>query len=141
MASRQASALRRLGAPFAVAAAAGLVCAAVWLGDPTTPGGPFPGCLTKWLLGIDCPGCGSLRMLYSLLHGDLLAAVKFNALALAALVLSVWAYAAWTYGRMVDRQIRSWHNHRWAAKVTLLLVLAWFVVRNIPFGPFPTLRV
>ena len=133
--------LVRLQAPITVAVAAVFVCAAVWWGDPTTPGGPFPACPTKLLFGIDCPGCGSLRMLYSVLHGDLLAAVKFNALALAALVLLVWAYAVWTYGRIVGRRILSWPNHRWAPHMTLLLVSAWFVVRNIPFGPFPALRV
>ena len=80
-------------------------------------------------------------MVYSVLHGDLVAAAKFNALALAALVLLVWAYAAWVYGRVTGRRVWSWQRHRWAAPVTLLLVSAWLVVRNLPFGPFPALRV
>jgi hypothetical protein len=80
-----------LGAPLVVAASATLACAAIWAGDPTTPGGPLPICPTKALLGIDCPGCGSLRMLYSLMHGNVLVAARFNALALAAVVLLVWA--------------------------------------------------
>jgi hypothetical protein len=131
----------RLGAPLAVAAAAAVVCAFVWLADPTTAGGLIPVCPTKLLLGIDCPGCGSSRMLYSLLHGHLMAAVRFNALALVALVLLVWAYVAWVYGRVVGRRIWSWPHHRWAAPVTLALVVAWSVVRNLPFGPFAALRV
>lgn len=98
-------------------------------------------CPTKALLGIDCPGCGSMRMLYSLMHGDLLAAARFNALGLAALVLLVWAYLAWTYGRLAGRRIRSWQHHRWSAAVTLSLVVAWFALRNIPFAPFSFLRV
>lgn len=118
-----------------------LACAAVWWADPTTPGGLLPVCPTKLLLGIDCPGCGTLRMVYSLLHGDLLAAAKFNALALAATVLVGWAYAAWTYGRVTGRRVWRWQRHRWAATVTLVLVSAWFVVRILPFGPFPALRV
>lgn len=116
-------------------------CAVVWWSDPTTPGGPLPVCPTKLLLGIDCPGCGSLRMLYSVLHGDLPAAAKYNALGLAALVLLVWVYAAWAYGRVAGRRIWSWQHHRWAAPLTLLLVSAWLLVRNLPFGPFPALRV
>ena len=107
-----------LGAPLVVAASATLACVAIWAGDPTTPGGPLPICPTKALLGIDCPGCGSLRMLYSLMHGNVLAAARFNALALAALVLLVWA-----------------------PMVTLCLVSTWFVVRNIPFAPFNWLYV
>src|ERR1700733_1273703 len=125
-----------LGAPLMVAASATLVCAATWVGDPTTPGGPLPVCPTKALLGIDCPGCGSMRMLYSVMHGDLLAAVKFNALAVVALVLLVFAFATWTYGRAVGRRMWSWQHYRWSALVTMVLVLVWFVVRNLPFAPF-----
>lgn len=130
-----------LAAPLAVAGCATAVCTAIWLGDPTTPNGPLPVCPTKALLGIDCPGCGSLRMLYSLMHGNLQAAVGYNALGLVAVVLLVWAYLGWTYGRIVDRQIRSWQHHRWSAAVTLTLVVAWLAVRNIPFPPFNALHV
>ena len=131
----------RLVSPLLVAAASTMVCAAIWVGDPTTPNGPLPTCPTKALLGIDCPGCGSLRMLYSLMHGNVLAAVRFNALGLVALVLLVWAYLAWTYGRVVGRRFGSWQHNRWAAMVTLSLVLCWFVVRNLPFAPFSALFV
>jgi hypothetical protein len=130
-----------LGAPLMVAASATLVCAATWVGDPTTPGGPLPVCPTKALLGIDCPGCGSLRMLYSLLHGNLMTAARFNALGLVAVVLLVWAYLVWTYGRVTGRRIRSWQDQRWSAMVALSLVVVWFVVRNIPFAPFSGLHV
>ncbi|BBX75130.1 hypothetical protein MSHI_30360 [Mycobacterium shinjukuense] len=76
MVTRPGSVPRSLNAPLVVAAAATLMCAAIWVADPTTPNGPLPTCPTKALLGIDCPGCGSLRMLHSLMHGDLLAAAK-----------------------------------------------------------------
>ncbi|OBH71138.1 hypothetical protein A5684_21640 [Mycobacterium intracellulare] len=141
MVTRRGAAHAGLGAPLVVAASATVMCAAIWVGDPTTPNGPLPVCPTKALLGIDCPGCGSLRMLYSLMHGNVLAAARFNALGLAAVVLLVWAYLAWTYGHVVGRRVRSWQHRRWAAAVTLSLVLAWFVVRNIPFAPFTALYV
>src|ERR1700739_1663411 len=141
MVVRQRSVSLGLGAPLVVAASAACVCAAVWLDDPTTPGGPLPVCPTKALLGIDCPGCGSARMLYSLMHGNLVAAARVNALGLVALVLLVWAYLAWTYGRVTGRRIRGWQHQRWSAMVTLSLVVAWFVVRNIPFAPFNVLYV
>jgi hypothetical protein len=141
MVTRQRSVSLSLGAPLVVAASTTLMCAAIWVGDPTTPNGPLPVCPTKALLGIDCPGCGSLRMLYSLMHGNLLAAARFNALGLAAVVLLVRAYLAWTYGRVMGRRIRGWQHHRWSATVTLALVVAWVVVRNIPFAPFSALYV
>ncbi|OSC42688.1 DUF2752 domain-containing protein [Mycobacterium decipiens] len=141
MLTRSGSVPLRLGAPLVVAVSTTLVCAAIWVGDPTTPNGPLPVCPTKALLGIDCPGCGSLRMLYSLMHGNLLAAAGYNALGLVAVVLLVWAYLAWTYGRLVGRRIRSWQHHRWSSVAALSLVVLWFVVRNIPVAPFSALFV
>jgi hypothetical protein len=139
--SRTVLLAQRLAGPTGVAALAACACATIWIGDPTTPGGFLPVCPTKALLGIDCPGCGSLRMLYCLLHGNLLEAVRFNAAGLVALVFLAWAYTAWTYGRLAGRRMRSWQDFRWSAPITLALVLTWFVVRNLGFGPFPALYV
>ncbi len=80
-------------------------------------------------------------MLYSLMHGDLLAAAKFNVVALLAVPLLVWAYGAWTYGRAVGRRVLSWQHYRWAAPVTLAVLVVWFVVRNIPVSPFTALHL
>jgi hypothetical protein len=133
--------LDRLGMPVLVGALTIGACAAVWVGDPTTPGGFLPVCPTKALLGVDCPGCGSLRMLYSLMHGDVISAVRFNALAVVALGFLAVAYATWTYGRLTGRRIRGWQHHRRSAAVTLVLVGTWSVVRNLPFPPFASLHV
>jgi hypothetical protein len=109
--------------------------------NPTIPGGILPVCPTKVLFGIDCPGCGSLRMIYSLLHVDFASAVHYNALGMVAVLLLMWAFAAWTYGRLVGRRVRSWQHLRWSAPTVLALTLVWFVVRNLGFGPFPALYV
>jgi hypothetical protein len=133
--------VRSLAAPVAVAAGVAGGCAVVWLANPTVPGGILPVCPTKALLGIDCPGCGSLRMIYSLLHLDFGAAVRFNAVGLVAVLLLGWAFAAWTYGRLAGRPVRSWQHLRWSAPTALAVILVWFVVRNLGFGPFPGLYV
>jgi Protein of unknown function (DUF2752) len=133
--------LRSLAAPMAVAAAAAGGCVVVWLANPIVPGGILPVCPTKALLGIDCPGCGSLRMIYSLLHLDFASAVHYNALGLVAVLLLGWAFGAWTYGRLVGRRVRSWQHLRWSAPIAVALTLVWFVVRNLGFGPFPALYI
>jgi hypothetical protein len=80
-------------------------------------------------------------MIYSLLHFDFLAALRFNALAVVALGFLIVAFAVWTYGSIMGRKVSSWQHQRWAATVTMVLVVAWFVVRNLPFAPFTALRV
>jgi hypothetical protein len=56
-------------------------------------------------------------------------------------VLLLWAYVAWVYGLLTGRQVRRWQHLRWSAPVALGLTLAWFVVRNLEFGPFIALLV
>src|SRR2546421_13112009 len=40
----------------------------------------FPICPFRYLTGYYCPGCGSLRALHQLLHGNLAAALGYNPL-------------------------------------------------------------
>lgn len=132
---------RALAPPAAVIAGLGVCCAAVWLGDPTTPGGPLPVCPTKYLFGIDCPGCGGMRMAYSLMHGDFAGALHYNAVSLVFLVLLAWSGAAWTLGRLRGRAVRSWLHWRRTPLVVGIVFCLWFVVRNLPFPPFTGLFV
>ncbi|WP_082084024.1 DUF2752 domain-containing protein [Gordonia sihwensis] len=131
----------RVYTPLAALTGAAAVCAAVWFGDPTTPGGYLPPCPTRLMLHIDCPGCGSTRALYCLLHGDIPAALHYNAVGVLAFVLIAAAFVSYTIGLWKGRRIRSWQHWRYAPVVTLVVVAAWFVVRNIPIAPFDSLKV
>ncbi|GAA1481238.1 DUF2752 domain-containing protein [Gordonia sinesedis] len=131
----------RVAGPAVIVAGVAACCTAVLLGDPTTPGGPLPVCPTKALAGIDCPGCGALRAIYSLLHADVLAALRYNAVAVVAIGLLGWAFVAYCVGLWRGRRVRSWQHLRYAPVVTAVVVMTWFVIRNIPVEPFASLRV
>jgi len=133
--------VRAMVAPAAVTAGACAACAVVAWADPTEPGNPLPRCPIKLVFGIDCPGCGSLRMIYSLMHGDLAAAVHYNAVSLAALPLLVLALATWATGRWRGRPVRSWQHWRWTPLVIMVVFVGWFLIRNIPVEPFRSLKV
>jgi len=47
--------------------------------DPATSG-IFPPCPIRYLTGLYCPGCGSLRAMHALLHGELARAWAMNPL-------------------------------------------------------------
>lgn len=127
--------------PAAVGLAGVGACVFVVWTDPTTPGGAAPPCPTKTLLGVTCPGCGSARMLHSLLHGDLGAALHYNAVGLLAVVLMLWTYAVWLGARVGAWRPRRWQDWRWSPAVTLAVVGAWWVVRLLPVEPFRSLQV
>lgn len=67
--------LLRVGA--AVLCAAG---ALIYFAFDPTKVAIFPPCFFHQLTGLDCPGCGAQRALHQLLHGNLIAALRLNAM-------------------------------------------------------------
>jgi hypothetical protein len=49
--------------------------------------GFYPFCIFHLATGLLCPGCGSLRAVHQLLHGNVAAAFRFNALLVSSLPL------------------------------------------------------
>jgi hypothetical protein len=90
----------RLRAPLVVGASALVASVYVGLVDPNVAG-HYPLCPTKAFTGLDCPGCGGLRAVHSLLHGDVTGALDHNAFVVlvvlpAAVVLwARWLWRAW----------------------------------------------
>jgi len=50
----------------------------------------YPVCTFHRITGLNCPGCGSLRAMHELLHGNLRAALHFNAFVVLSLALFAW---------------------------------------------------
>jgi hypothetical protein len=98
-------------------------------------------CPIRAWFGIDCPLCGGLRMTGSLLRGDIPAAVHYNAVVFAFLVLCGWSVVAWAVGRRRGAAVRTWQHWRWTPAVSGVVFAVWFVVRNLPFAPFTSLHV
>lgn len=134
--------LRAMLLPAATVLVAGVGAAVVLAADPTSDAGfPLPPCPVKLLTGLDCPGCGVTRMIYSLLHGDVLTALHFNAAAMLFIPFFLWTWGAWVLGRWRGRRVPTWEQWRWAPHVGLVLIAIWSVIRNLPFPPFNALYV
>jgi hypothetical protein len=114
-------------------AAAG--CAYVAIVDPNTSS-LYPQCPFKALTGYDCPGCGITRALHSFLHGNLLQAADHNLLAVLIAILAVgWLVVA----RVQRRRGRPTPRFSLSPRATIaiaLVVLAFWVLRNLPMQPF-----
>jgi len=99
--------------------------------DPSVPG-HFPPCPTRFLTGLLCPGCGSLRALHEILHLRLASAYDFNPLAIVLLPLLCWTviWSAWfaVSGRQLWRPAFGGKF----PMTFLVLILAFAVVRNFP---------
>ena len=93
----------------------------------------FPPCLFHLMTGWDCPGCGAQRALHQLLHGNIIAAVRLNAMFVLSLPLVAWFGPLWAW--------RAWQrlplmvNSKWI----YFYGVAWLVfgiLRNLPFPVF-----
>ncbi len=123
-----------------IATGVGTVAALTYLffNDPNEPG-HFPACPTKAILGVDCPGCGSTRALYALIHGNVTRAADHNILLVVMVPFLLfwygrWAFYAWT-GK--PRPVPSPANARlrqWGTIALLVIVIVFGVIRN--FTPF-----
>ncbi|MGB0135246.1 DUF2752 domain-containing protein [Dokdonella sp.] len=98
--------------------------------DPFAAGSILPSCPFHALTGLFCPGCGTTRALHAVLHGSFLLAFSMNPLAVIALALMpILIWNTFNPGRMCMAPLSD-------ARIWLPLVLAFFVLRNLPWEPF-----
>lgn len=85
-------------------------------------------CVIKSLTGVPCPGCGTIRSLQLLLHGDLVGSVLTNPLGLLLAILSIAAVTLMVRDvRKNDDMLYRLMHRRWpplALAVVVLLTLA-----------------
>ncbi len=101
----------------------------------STPGQSswLPSCLFFKFTGLYCPGCGTTRMLYNLLHGRPIEALRCNALTLLALPLVVYGLVCKSAGfRLPAFPCTFWRR---TTALTVLIIL-FSVARNLPEEPF-----
>lgn len=95
------------------------------------PPSPF-----RALTGLYCPGCGTLRGLHQLLHGNFRAALGFNPLMLLSLPYLIYSYVRYSLPAFTNYKVRPLFIQPnwiwWIVKITL----AYWILRNIPFVPF-----
>lgn len=130
--------LATVGARLSAAGGIALISVAsgvVWFFDPTKSNF-FPVCPLFSLTGFACPGCGLTRGFHALFHGDIITALDYNALipffALAFLFLIVTLMSITVRGKGLLKMS--------ASPVflfgSLVLLIAFGVIRNLPFYPF-----
>jgi hypothetical protein len=108
-------------------------------------GGPagmrwLPGCLFHDFTGLSCPGCGMTRAVHATLHGRLGEAFRFNPVGMILLPVAAVGVAieilSWVLGRPLPFRLRVGVTGAW---ILVGVVIAFWIVRNIPAWPFTLL--
>jgi hypothetical protein len=118
--------LRPLGVAVAALAATGYVAVV----DPNVAG-HFPTCPFLAITGWYCPGCGALRAVHALAHGDLSTALARNPFAVVAAGYLAVAWVLWLH-RTVTGRPRRWLAPPGVLYSVLGAILMFWVLRNVP---------
>lgn len=106
--------------------------------DLASPPRLLPQCSFHVLTGWHCPGCGNTRATHALLHGDLIGALRQNAILVIGLpFLLFWALRSWMQW-VYPQRIRAL-PFRWRQSYTytiVAVVVLFGVLRNVPVAPF-----
>jgi hypothetical protein len=116
-------------------ALAGIAALMLFVFDPTrTP--IYPVCYFNQLTGWHCPGCGSLRALHHLTHGELAAAFRCNPLLVTALPLLAWlGWRSLLRRRKQPASTASLFKSA-APWVVVGIIVLFGILRNLPYPAF-----
>lgn len=95
-------------------------------------------CSFHQITGMQCPGCGGQRALHYLLHGELLKALRYNALFVICLPFFIYLYIVLVevYGLKKQKYIDNFLFSGRFGMIVLIVTMAFFILRNIPCVPF-----
>ena len=127
------------GALLALAAVGFGLGIAILATSPPTDDSLYPRCQLHDLTGLHCPGCGATRAVHSVLNGRIDQGLAYNALAFIVLPVLAWSLARslWVWYRNVPTRAAK-GSPIWPWVIAALLI-AYGVMRNLPWHPFTLL--
>jgi hypothetical protein len=110
----------------------------LWVFDPATSG-VFPPCPLRYLTGWYCPGCGSLRAIHQLLHGNLQAAWAMNPLTVILLPFLSYGLVSHSLYEIRGRGLPQLFLPAAWIRALCLAIILFGIMRNLPLHPFELL--
>ena len=90
----------------------------------------FPRCMFLTLTGLKCPGCGSQRVLHSLLSGDILQAFESNALLVVLIPYMILLIFSALFKSRGERLYSALSSPALIYALIIVTVL-WWILRNV----------
>ena len=95
-------------------------------------------CSLYHVTGLYCPGCGGQRAFHYLLHGEMNKSLRYNALFIMSIPFFLYLYYIMVrvYLKKGKYNAKGFLFSKNFAIVFLLILVVYFILRNIPFSPF-----
>lgn len=99
----------------------------------------YPTCPFLWATGCYCQGCGSLRALHQITRGHLAAAFGLNPLLVPSLPFVAYFFASQASLVLRGRPLRGFFVRPYPIWSLLVVVILYWIARNLPAYPFSLL--
>lgn len=99
----------------------------------------FPKCPLYTTTGIYCPGCGSQRAFHDLLHLSFKEVIGHNILFLGGILVLAYHLTITLLNKYFNSDIKNLLYSKNTPKIILVIVILFWVLRNIPIYPFTML--
>ena len=96
-------------------------------------------CPFHLITGFYCPGCGSLRGLHALVHGNILKAINYNLLMIVSIPYLIYSFILFSYESFSGKELKRFFIKPVYIWLLLVFILIFWVLRNIPSYPFTLL--
>lgn len=98
--------------------------------------GYFPKCPFYSFTGLYCPGCGSQRAMHQLLHLNIIETLNYNALYVIGLFSILYNIVIKGMNNYFNKKYYNYLYHPKTPIIIGIIVLIFWVLRNIPSQPF-----
>lgn len=89
-------------------------------------------CIWKDLTGSECPSCGTQRALHSLMHGEIMKALKYNCFFVISIPYAFLAVlCSWYNKKNIFDRIKSIIYDARTLRLYVLLYFLWWLTRNV----------
>lgn len=99
----------------------------------------FPKCPFLSLTGLYCPGCGSQRAIHNLLNGNIIIGIRHNYLLILVFVVLCYQLILFIANSYFEKSFKNLFHKSSISKTILILVLAFWILRNLSVFPFTEL--
>ena len=99
----------------------------------------YPRCPFLLLTGLYCPGCGSTRACYYMLHGEWGLSLRYHPMILPVIPLMIVLFYRFFYEETTGKEWKIPGLYT-ISIILLILFILFFVLRNIPVACFDLLR-